>query len=177
MCEFALKLEDQRVINASGQHNIVAAPAKRRLWNQYFGDTKKNGVYAEEPVLYCLACMLGRDLIVVSQKCSLENASGNAYPPILLANIAGVHFQSLLPTENFEQYYVEQSVPPAHLFAEPIDPSSLINLSFSASSITKSAAQCADPSFSPGADRSSAREVAAVPDTTDQSAALSSASI
>ena len=130
VCEFALMLTgpDPRVVEKADQFDKAALMFKRRPWIPYFHDMKKNGVYAEEPVVFCLAWLLGRDVVVVSEQCTLEkpwdfiSASHGSYPPILLGNVQGIYFQSLLPKENFSQYFssVINSVPTVVSTTAPI---------------------------------------------------------
>ena len=73
VCDFALALTDPRVIEMSGVHNGTAHAARRRPWMQYFNDMRRSGVFGEEPVLYMLAYMLGRDIVVISSDCTIAN--------------------------------------------------------------------------------------------------------
>lgn len=115
-CEFALALKDPRVVTLGGNFNRNAIACKSRPWDVFFNDMKKNGTWAEEPVVYCLAWLLSRDIIVISMDCTINNpwlfidGSGSNFPPIILANIAGVHFQSLLPNDSFQDFFDNNNV-------------------------------------------------------------------
>ena len=47
--------------------NDEAVQKERRGWVSYFTNMKKNRVFAENPVVHCLAWMLERELMVVSK--------------------------------------------------------------------------------------------------------------
>ena len=111
-CEFALAKEDEIVKNLAAQHNANAAMSLRTPWDVYFANMKKNGVFAEGPVLYIVALLLRLDIAVMS----FGNTISNPYmlvpghctdtpmpPPIFVGNQIDLHFQSFLPDSTASQ--------------------------------------------------------------------------
>ena len=156
VCSFALKEggeADNRVQTMAAKFNKKAVEEKRRGWVNYFTDMKKNGVFAENPVVHCLAWMLERDVMVVSNTSEkkprdLIHASNGNFPPIVLGCVSGIYFQSLLPTENFdeflklstpEQFFGDDSADDVLLSSVSIQVTSVSTLSSAVSSVSSSA--------------------------------------
>ena len=99
ICEFSLNMEDPRVHKMSLEYDKIAIAQGSKPWTIFFSDMRKNGTWEQGPVVYCLSYMLQRDIIVVSQTCTMKNIwllidafSSTNHPPIILGNISGVHY-------------------------------------------------------------------------------------
>lgn len=113
VCDFAMS-DEPCVIEMRDRYNSLEIEAGRRTWEMFFENMRKTGTWAEDPAVQCAAWLLERDIIIISESCTLERPylllRGNRnnetelmqYPPIILGNCVGVHYQSILPvTENF----------------------------------------------------------------------------
>ena len=69
--------------------------------------TEKTKVWAEGPVVQVTAWLLHRDILVISEGSkesnpylSIPGDKEHLFPPIVLGNVAGCHYQSYIPLEN-----------------------------------------------------------------------------
>ena len=108
VCDFALAKEYPHILNLAVQHDESAILTFRSPWDLFFQTMKKNGVFAEGPVLHCTAVLLGFDIAVITLRNTQENPylliSGHSNlqappPPIFLGNEVNMHFQSFLPKD------------------------------------------------------------------------------
>ena len=106
VCEFALEKDNVHLKELAEQHDANAVTTMRTNWAGYFANMRKNGVYAEGPVVYVTALFLQLDIAVISFGNKITNpymfVSGHgsatpAPPPIFLGNQVDLHFQSFLP--------------------------------------------------------------------------------
>ena len=79
-------------------------------WSDFINEQSYNGTYATELFIKATAVMIGIDIHIISELCTREHQFNiitavwdgtptfNS-PPLMIGNISGVHFQSLLPTE------------------------------------------------------------------------------
>ena len=108
VCEFALAKDNPTILNLAVQHDETAILTLRSPWDHFFQTMKRNGVFAEGPVLHCTALLLGLDIAVITLGNTQENPyfliSGQSNlqpppPPIFLGNEVNMHFQSFLPKD------------------------------------------------------------------------------
>ena len=94
------------------QHDVCAISTMRAKWDTFFTAMKKNGIFAEGPVLYVAAILLRLDIAVISFGNTITNpymlVPGHSSetptpPPIFLGNQIDLHFQSFLPDSRAPQ--------------------------------------------------------------------------
>ena len=126
-CEYAMSDKDERVNILRENYEVTAS----KPWNIFFSEMRKNGIYAEGPLVFVCAYMLGRNIIHISSSNKNVNpwyliqGANEGEPhaaPIILGNISNVHFQSFLPTNAFDAY-MASAAPPDQLSQPPARPS------------------------------------------------------
>ena len=89
------------------EYDIVAISEEKQTWDTFFSSMRKSRTWVEGPVAQCTSWLLERDIVVVSQTYTISNPylfiDGKTndtinYPSIILGNVAGVHYQSFLPS-------------------------------------------------------------------------------
>ena len=88
--------------------NDLAIATSSKNWDCFFTEMKKTRVWAEGPVAQVTAWLLQRNIVVFSEGSNESNAylfiTGDelhVFPPIILGNTAGCHYQSYIPLKNF----------------------------------------------------------------------------
>ena len=74
VCEFALAREHPQIKTLAEEHDATAITL-RSTWKVFFTNMKKNGVFAEGPVVHCTAIFLHVDDAVIS----LRNTPSNPF--------------------------------------------------------------------------------------------------
>ena len=102
VCDFALARRTAEVQQLSVIHDDRATLSLRAPWEKFFETMKKNGQWAEGPVLYCTALMLERDIAVISFCNTPSNpymlipgstgGQQSAYPFMFIGNQVDLHF-------------------------------------------------------------------------------------
>ena len=110
VCEFALSSSNFTVTTMRENFNCNAIDVS---WDMFWSKMKRKGVFVEGPVAEVTAQFLGINIIVVSPLNNVNNPwleisggeGADSHPPILLANLQGCHYQSMLPIEGLEGFY------------------------------------------------------------------------
>lgn len=105
ICEYAITKSDPKIQELADEHDMQASVTFRTPWDVFFTNMKKNGSFAEGPVLYVAALLLKRDMAIISFGNNRVNPYMNvpghgerrSYPPLYLGNQINLHFQSFLP--------------------------------------------------------------------------------
>lgn len=109
ICDFALNATHPDVLTMKQNFDTGANDDGSPLWEEFFTNMMKKGVWADGPVLPVAALYLGYNVYVVSpgnNQCNpwLEIPGGDGAElkdPIILGNAPGLHYQSLLPLDGF----------------------------------------------------------------------------
>lgn len=110
ICDFALNSTHPMVLKMKENFDSRAATSNSVSWEAIWRKMRRIGVFVESPVVEVSAIYLQHSIWVISP----ENKETNPWLevscgedaigyPILLANLPGVHYQSLLPTEKYLQ--------------------------------------------------------------------------
>ena len=102
VCDFALNTTVRTILTMRVNYNVLNG---ENAWELFFKGMRKSGCWAEGPVMEVAAHMLQRIIFVVSTGNTHENpylsidGGGDAanFPPLILGNLAGVHYQSYVP--------------------------------------------------------------------------------
>ena len=126
VCDFALAKSHPLVQKLATEHDQNAVPCLRVPWESLFTNMKKNGVFAEGPVLNVTALLLQLDIAVLS----FGNTALNPYllvpghcptpapPPIYVGNLINLHFQSFLVDAGATKTELEKlDAPPAPMLS------------------------------------------------------------
>jgi len=75
-------------------------------WDAFVYEQSKNGTYAAKLFIKAAAALIGVNDHITSELCSREfsfNKIRASLPPLLIGNLSGAHFQSLLPSSLTQQ--------------------------------------------------------------------------
>ena len=126
ICQFIQQNQnDVTYINDYQTHyNNVLYQDYNMSWDSFISEQSNSGVYATELFIKTTAVLLGMNIHITSEHCTPEHpyniitsswndddqertSSSNA---ILIGNISGIHFQSLLPNPNLEVETVDHEI-------------------------------------------------------------------
>ena len=100
VCTFAINQENDSVATMTLNYDSIHGEGS---WTTFFKKMAKANVFIEGPVAQVMAIMLERSMYIVSQGNNDSNpymtlnAEASEFPPLILANIGNVHYQSYLP--------------------------------------------------------------------------------
>ena len=108
VCQFAMNSAQPEVLEYQENYNKIANDCGTPQWVEFFRNMERRGVWAEGPVLPMAAIYLNHNIYVISTTnykgnpwLQLSGGEGaNLKPPIIMANAAGVHYQSVLPIDD-----------------------------------------------------------------------------
>ena len=112
------------------KENFDLNAGSKMSWIDFWKRMRKKGEFVEGPVVEVTALFLGINIIVVSPENNnrnpwLEISGGEGADqsvPILLANLPGVHYQSLLPVAGFQHWYSQNKSPSSVSIVEDSPP-------------------------------------------------------
>ena len=109
ICDYATMCETVELVNYKVNYDELALSISAKNWDCFFHEMKKPRVWAEGPVAQVTAWLLQRDILVISEGSKESNPyllipgdKTHSYPPMVLGNAAGCHYQSYIPLEEIK---------------------------------------------------------------------------
>ena len=105
---FALKSQEQTVLNTKKTYEENIGPVEKQSWEQYWDQMGNNGTWVDHIFIQMTAWLMTLDIMILTTSSQPESPfihiSGNFRtipanipgPPLLLGNYTNVHYQSLL---------------------------------------------------------------------------------